>query len=138
MRSRVGDGITPPNVLLTPKPVSSVMIKRILGAPLGGTTRGGHQGFDCATLRPILPPNFIGGGGSCLPSIERVAPGEPGASVICCCAPAGREYKSAIASIICNIETDRFVHPRAVFTFIPFICFSARTRLFSTVIFRVD
>src|SRR5262245_4617137 len=41
MRSRFGVGITPPNVLETPKPVSSVMIKSTLGAPWGGTTRGG-------------------------------------------------------------------------------------------------
>ena len=40
MRSIVGVGITPPKVLGTPKPESSVMISRMLGAFLGGTTRG--------------------------------------------------------------------------------------------------
>ena len=65
MRSRAGVGMTPPKVLGAPKPTSSVMISRTLGAPLGGTTRGGHQGFDCAALPSILPPNFGGGGGSC-------------------------------------------------------------------------
>ena len=47
MRSIVGVGMTPPKVLGTPKPASSVMMSRTLGAPLGGTTRGAHQGFDC-------------------------------------------------------------------------------------------
>ena len=28
-----------------------------VGAPLGGTTRGGHQGFDCAAFSLITPPN---------------------------------------------------------------------------------
>jgi hypothetical protein len=31
----------------------------------------------------ISPPNFIGGGGMCLPSIVTVALGEPGTPVIC-------------------------------------------------------
>src|SRR5215470_18672382 len=81
IRSRVGVGITPPNVLVTPKPVSSVIIKRMFGAPFGGTTRAGHQGVDCAALRSILPSNFCGGGGSWLPGIVVVALGEPGAPV---------------------------------------------------------
>src|SRR5262245_54058335 len=114
MRSRVGDGITPPKVLETPKPVSSVMIRRTFGAPLGGTTRGGHHGFDCATLRSILPPNFIGGGGSCLPSIERVALGEPGTPVIRC-ARAGVEYSRATVSSIVNIARDRCLESCALF-----------------------
>src|SRR5215813_9490847 len=84
MRSRLGVGITPPNVLETPKPVSSVMINRTFGAPLGGTTRAGQYGVDCAVLRSILPSNFCGGGGSWLPSIVVVALGEPGTSVTCC------------------------------------------------------
>src|SRR5215469_6713430 len=105
MRSRFGVGITPPNVLLTPKPVSSVMISRMLGAPLGGTTRGGHHGFDCATLRSILPPNFIGGGGNCLPSMERVAVGEPGMPVICwAIAAAAPSNSTAIATTSIDIH----------------------------------
>ena len=54
-RSSVGDGMTPPKVLETPRPVSSVMISRMFGAPLGGTTRAGQYGFDCSTFRSILP-----------------------------------------------------------------------------------
>src|SRR5271166_5907330 len=76
IRSRFGVGITPPNVPETPKPVSSVMINRTFGAPLGGTTRAGQNGVDCAALRSILPWNFWGSGGICCPSIVVVALGE--------------------------------------------------------------
>src|SRR5262245_10607591 len=79
----VGVGMTPPNVLGTPKPASSVIISRTLGAPFGGTTRGAHQGFDCKAPSLITPPNFGSGGGSCLPSMAVVALGEPGVPVIC-------------------------------------------------------
>jgi hypothetical protein len=34
-------------------------------------------------LSLISPPNFIGGGGSCFPSIVTVASGEPGVPVMC-------------------------------------------------------
>src|SRR5271166_1121333 len=84
MRSRFGVGITPPNVLETPKPVSSVMIRRMFGAPLRGTTRAGQYGVDCAALRSILPRNCWGGGGSWLPGIVVVASGEPGTPVVRC------------------------------------------------------
>ncbi len=59
------------------------MIKRMLGAFLGGTTRGGHHAFDCRAFSPITPPNFGSGGGSCLPLIVVVALGDPGSPVIC-------------------------------------------------------
>src|SRR6476646_11395707 len=84
MRSIAGVGITPPNVLGTPKPASSVMINSTLGAPLGGTTRGAHHGFDCSAPSLITPPNFGSGGGRCFPSIVVVAPGEPGTPMTCC------------------------------------------------------
>ncbi len=58
MRSMVGVGMTPPNVLGTPKPASSVMISRILGASFGGTIRGGHHSFDCIALSLITPAEF--------------------------------------------------------------------------------
>src|SRR5512139_3865827 len=83
MRSRAGVGMTPPNVLGEPKPWSSVMMSSTLGAPFGGTTRGGHQGVDCDALSLITPPNFGSGGGSCLPSMVVVAPGAPGVPVTC-------------------------------------------------------
>ena len=58
------------------------MMSKMLGAPLGGTTRGGHQGFEPATVRSILPPNFGSGGGSCAPLMVVVALGEPGTPVV--------------------------------------------------------
>jgi len=80
--------MTPPKVLGAAKPTSSVMIRRILGAPVGGTTRAGQLDFDCAALSSIRPWNGCGGGGRYLPSIVVVASGVP---VICmfCCAATG-------------------------------------------------
>src|SRR5258707_4656835 len=54
------------------------MMSRTFGAPFGGTTRGAHQGVDSVALSLITPPNFGGNGGSCFPSSEVVALGEPG------------------------------------------------------------
>src|ERR1035438_8312426 len=82
MLSMVGVGMTPPNVLGTPKPASSVMISRTLGAPLGGTTRGAHHDFDWSASFLITPPNFGAGGGNCFPVMVVVAPGEPGSPVV--------------------------------------------------------
>ena len=84
MRSIVGVGITPPKVLGTPKPASSVMISNTFGAPFGGTTRGAHHGFDCRASSLMTPPNFGSGGGSCVAGIVVVAPGEPSVPVTCC------------------------------------------------------
>src|SRR5499426_1376595 len=56
-RSRFGVGIGPPKVLAAPKPVSSVMISRTLGAPLGAVTSLGKSGLDSLALRPMTPPN---------------------------------------------------------------------------------
>src|SRR6267154_4044589 len=82
MRSSAGVGTTPPNVPGAPKPQSSVMMSNTLGAPFGGTTRGGHQGFDSEAFSLITPPNFGSGGGSCLPSMVVVALGDPGVPVV--------------------------------------------------------
>jgi hypothetical protein len=76
--------MTPPKVLGAPKPWSSVMMSNTLGAPLGGTTRGGHQAFDSDAFSLMTPPNFGSGGGSCFPSIVVVAPGEPGTALTSC------------------------------------------------------
>src|SRR5271169_826112 len=89
MRSRFGVGMTPPKVLGTPYPWSSVMMSRTFGAPLGGTMRGGHHGVESLALSLITPPNFGGGGGICFPSIEVVALGEPGVPVTCCATALG-------------------------------------------------
>src|SRR6266705_5544031 len=85
MRSSAGVGMTPPNVLGTPKPESSVMMSRIFGACLGGTMRGAHHGFDWRASFLITPPNFGSYGGSCFPLIVVVAPGEPGVPVVWIC-----------------------------------------------------
>src|SRR5213594_3720649 len=80
--------MTPPKVLGTPNPESSVMMSRTLGASLGGTMRGAHQGLDFKASFVITPPNFGSGAGSCFPLIVVVAPGEPGVPVVCICARA--------------------------------------------------
>jgi hypothetical protein len=66
---------------------------------LGGTTRGGHHGFESPALFFITPLNGIGGGGSCFPSSVTVALGDPGSPEICC-AIAGAELSRATASSI--------------------------------------
>jgi hypothetical protein len=88
MRSSAGVGITPPKVEGAEKPTSSVMINRMFGAPLGGTTSAGQYGFDWSALVLISPPNCCGGGGKYLPSMVVVVPGVPGVPVIC--APSQR------------------------------------------------
>src|SRR5277367_2778109 len=62
------------------------MMSSTLGAPLGGTMRGGHQGVESLALSLITPPNFGGGGGSCFPSMVVVALGAPNVPVTCCAA----------------------------------------------------
>src|SRR5438034_11717656 len=100
MRSIVGVGMTPPNVLGTPKPESSVIMRRMLGACLGGTTRGAHHGFDWRASFLITPPNFGSGAGSCFPLIVVVAPGDPGVPVVCTCAIAeGAAAMTAATSV---------------------------------------
>src|SRR5712692_7805474 len=89
MRSNAGVATTPPNVLGAPKPTSSDIISNTLGAPLGGTTRGGHHGFDSEAFSLITPPNSGSGGGSCFPLMVVVALGEPGVPVVWTCARAG-------------------------------------------------
>ena len=58
------------------------MISSTLGAPFGGMTRAGQYGLDSAAFRAIVPPNFCGGGGICLPSIVVVALADPGTPVV--------------------------------------------------------
>src|SRR5437660_12074904 len=53
------------------------MMSKMLGAPLGGTTVGGQYGLEFVALSLITPPNGIGGGGICFPSIVTVARGSP-------------------------------------------------------------
>src|ERR1039458_309592 len=70
------------------------MMSSTLGAPFGGTTRGGHQGFDSAALCLITPPNCGGGGGICFPSMVVVPLGEPGSPVACCAAVGAADSRA--------------------------------------------
>src|SRR5512134_209179 len=99
MRSMAGVGMTPPKVLGTPKPASSVMISSTLGAPFGGTTRGGHQYRDCSASSLITPPNFGSGGGSCLPLMVDLALGDPSVPVTCCATASAASSTPAIETI---------------------------------------
>ncbi len=105
MRSIAGVGMTPPKVLGTPKPASSVMISSTFGAPFGGTTRGAHHGFDCSAPSLITPPNFGSGAGSCLPLMVVVAPGEPSVPVTCwaadCPGPRMAAANAASSNLVC-------------------------------------
>src|SRR5205809_7718614 len=75
------------------------MMSRMLGAPLGGTTRGGQYGLESVAASLITPPNGIGGGGICFPSMVTVASGEPGVPLICWDQAEGALAMTAIASI---------------------------------------
>src|SRR5450755_4397392 len=59
------------------------MIRRMLGAPLGGTMRGGHQVFDPSRVSLIMPPNFGSGAGSRFPLTVVVELGNPSTPVVC-------------------------------------------------------
>ncbi|WP_354548989.1 hypothetical protein [Kaistia defluvii] len=60
------------------------MISRMFGAPAGGTTVGGQNGFELGASKLIVPPKGSGGAGICRPSIVCVALGDPGVPVIVC------------------------------------------------------
>ena len=77
-----------------------------MGAPFGGTTRGGHHGVDSEAFSLITPPNGIGGGGSCFPSMVVVALGEPGTPLISC-AITGMAARSAMALDVSESRSDR-------------------------------
>src|SRR6266567_4252263 len=75
------------------------MMSRMLGAPLGGTTRGGQYGLESVAASLITPPKGIGGGGICFPSMVTVASGEPGVPLICWVQAEGATVMTATASI---------------------------------------
>src|SRR6059058_6442059 len=75
------------------------MMSRMLSAPLGGTTRGGQYGLESVAASLIMPPNGIGGGGICFPSMVTVASGEPGVPLICWALAEGATAMTAAASI---------------------------------------
>jgi hypothetical protein len=70
-------------VLGAAKPISSVTINRMFGAPLGGITSAGQYGFDSVALGAISPRNGCIGFGRYLPSMVVVEPDEPGVPVTC-------------------------------------------------------
>src|SRR5476649_1579541 len=60
----VGVGTGPPNVLLAPKPTSSVRMSRTFGAPLGALTSCGKSLVDSPMVRPMCPLKGCSGRGS--------------------------------------------------------------------------
>src|SRR5215831_3014838 len=72
MRSSEGVGITPPNAESTAKSISSVMISRMLGAPLGGTTRAGQSRLRLRGIQVGLDPKGCCGGGTLKPFHNRL------------------------------------------------------------------
>jgi len=53
--SSVGVRMTPPNVLVAPKPTSSNMIHTTLGAPADALAGAAHHSFESANVLPTLP-----------------------------------------------------------------------------------
>src|SRR5215475_8261249 len=93
-RSKFGVGIGPPKVLVAPKPVSSVMMSRTLGAPLGAVTPVGKSGLDSLALRPMMPPNgWSGTGRTGDPPVGDFGDGA-------CCANAGAANNATTASVV--------------------------------------
>src|SRR5271169_2948803 len=91
------------------------MMSSTLGAPLGGTMRGGHQVFEFLALSLITPPNFGGGGGSCFPSIVVVALGEPN-SPVTCCAEAALPSERKLEATKAPHASFRAFAPRSIFS----------------------
>ena len=85
----------------------------MLGAPLGGTTRGGQYGLESNALSLITPPNGSGGGGICFPSIVVVALGDPN-SPVTCCAATGVTANSAMSAKLPSMT--RFIVPLPLFS----------------------
>ena len=101
--------MTPPNVLGTPKPESSVMISRMLGACLGGTMRGAHHALEFRASFLMTPPNFGSGAGNCRPLMVVVASGAPGVPVVWISVPAAEAVtQEATPSAV---EADSTVRP---------------------------
>src|SRR5262245_39753528 len=91
-RSRVGVGIGPPKVLGAPKPVSSVIMSRTFGAPVGAVTALGKSGVDSLALRPMTPPNSGSGAG-------RIAEPPAGGDVPCASAEFASPMQLTAAAI---------------------------------------
>src|ERR1700693_862480 len=87
------------------------MMRSTLGAPFGGTTRGGHHVVESLASCLMTPPNFGGGGGSCLPSRVVVALGEPGAAPLCWAPARGaRDSPRTVRDAAKLRPSDQFIH----------------------------
>src|SRR5580700_1362491 len=75
------------------------MMRRMLGAPLGGTTRGGHQVLESCTLSVRSPPNGGGGAGIWFPLMVVVALASPNVPVTTCAEalPPAKQLRTASA-----------------------------------------
>ena len=92
------------------------MMSSTLGAPLGGTMRGGHQGVDSEAFSLITPPNFGSGGGSCFPSMVVVALGDPNSPVTCCARQKEEgSVKAAAQSAIATTCLTAFIRKSSLF-----------------------
>src|SRR5271166_1036118 len=78
------------------------MMSRILGAPLGGTIRGGHHGLESVAFSLITPPNGGGGAGIWFPLIVVVALGSPNVPVTTCAEapPPANKVETASAPMV--------------------------------------
>src|SRR3546814_1387147 len=64
-----GVGIGPPKTLEAAKPASSVMMRKILGAPFGAFTGCGHAADESDRTRPTFPLNGSAGRGRTGPAL---------------------------------------------------------------------
>src|SRR3546814_20087467 len=71
-RWRLGVGIGPPKTLEAAKPASSVMMRKILGAPFGAFTGCGHAADESDRTRPTFPLNGYAGRGRNGPALLRL------------------------------------------------------------------
>src|SRR3546814_11399162 len=62
-RWRLGVGIGPPKTLEAAKPASSVLMRKILGAPFGAFTGCGNAADESDRTRPTFPLNSSAGRG---------------------------------------------------------------------------
>src|SRR5262245_46513557 len=92
-RSSTGVAAPPPNVDACPKPVSSVRMRRTLGAPSGATRGLGKSGLDCCHVCPICPANGVAERGKTVLESSPVAP-----DMDCPCADADSVIIRAVAA----------------------------------------
>src|SRR3546814_4891552 len=69
IRWRLGGGIGPPKTLEAAKPASSVMMRKILGAPFGAFMGCGHAADESDRTRPTFPLNGSAGRGRTGPAL---------------------------------------------------------------------